>query len=97
MIKVAINGFGRIGRIVFRLMEEDNEFEVVAINDLTSADELAHLLKYDTSHRSYRVDEIRAEDDYLIVGRLEGNERGFGFVVVDDKSIERDFYYLSNT
>lgn len=68
MIKVAINGFGRIGRIVFRLMEEDNEFEVVAINDLTSADELAHLLKYDTSHRSYRVDEIRAEDDYLIVG-----------------------------
>ena len=37
MIKVAINGFGRIGRLVFRLMEENNDFEVVAINDLTDA------------------------------------------------------------
>ena len=68
MIKVAINGFGRIGRLVFRIMEEDSAFEVVAINDLTNASELAYLLKYDTSHRTYRVDEIRAEDDYLIVG-----------------------------
>ena len=68
MIKVAINGFGRIGRLVFRIMEEDDAFEVVAINDLTNASELAYLLKYDTSHRTYRTDEIRAEDDYLIVG-----------------------------
>lgn len=48
-IKVAINGFGRIGRLVFRIMEEDPSFDVVAINDLTNADELAYLLKYDTS------------------------------------------------
>lgn len=48
MIKVAINGFGRIGRLVFRIMEEDNDFEVVAINDLTDAKQLAYLLKYDT-------------------------------------------------
>ena len=58
MIKVAINGFGRIGRLVFRIMEEDNDFEVVAINDLTDAEQLAYLLKYDTSHRSYKVNEI---------------------------------------
>ena len=68
MIKVAINGFGRIGRILFRLMEEDPEFEVVAINDLTDAEQLAYLLKYDTSHRRYRVDEISFEKNILIVG-----------------------------
>ena len=55
MIKVAINGFGRIGRLVFRIMEEEPEFEVVAINDLTDAEQLAYLLKYDTSHGNYRV------------------------------------------
>lgn len=68
MIKVAINGFGRIGRLVFRLMEEDNEFEIVAINDLTDAEQLAYLLKYDTNHRNYRIDDISFEDDNLIVG-----------------------------
>lgn len=68
MIKVAINGFGRIGRLVFRLMEEDPTFEVVAINDLTDAEQLAYLLKYDTSHGNYRVDEIAFDNDYLIVG-----------------------------
>ena len=49
MIKVAINGFGRIGRLVFRIMEEDPDFEIVAINDLTDAEQLAYLLKYDTN------------------------------------------------
>ncbi len=68
MIKVAINGFGRIGRLVFRLMEEDDNFEVVAINDLTDAEQLAYLLKYDTNHRNYRTDEISFKDDYIIVG-----------------------------
>ncbi len=68
MIKVAINGFGRIGRLVFRLMEEDAEFEVVAINDLTEAEQLAYLLKYDTNHRNYRIDEITFDDGHLIVG-----------------------------
>lgn len=69
MIKVAINGFGRIGRLVFRLMEEDPSFEVVAINDLTDAEQLAYLLKYDTSHRTYRRDEISFEGDHIIVGK----------------------------
>ena len=68
MIKVAINGFGRIGRLVFRIMEEDPEFEVVAINDLTDAEQLAYLLKYDTNHRNYRVNDISFEGDEIIVG-----------------------------
>ena len=68
MIKVAINGFGRIGRLVFRIMEEDPEFEIVAINDLTDAEQLAYLLKYDTNHRSYRADEISFEGNNIIVG-----------------------------
>jgi len=68
MIKVAINGFGRIGRLVFRIMEENPNFEVVAINDLTDAEQLAYLLKYDTSHRNYRVDEISFEGNSIIVG-----------------------------
>ena len=67
MIKVAINGFGRIGRLVFRLMEEDPTFEVVAINDLTDAEQLAHLLKYDTSHRRYRIDDITNDENHIIV------------------------------
>ena len=68
MKKVAINGFGRIGRLVFRIMEEDPELEVVAINDLTDAEQLAYLLKYDTNHRNYRVNEIGYEDDMIVIG-----------------------------
>ena len=67
-IKVAINGFGRIGRLVFRIMEEDPSFDVVAINDLTNADELAYLLKYDTSHRRYKTDEITSDEENIIIG-----------------------------
>ena len=68
MVRVAINGFGRIGRLVFRIMEEDPELEVVAINDLTDSEQLAYLLKYDTNHRVYRVDEISHDDEDIIVG-----------------------------
>lgn len=68
MIRVAINGFGRIGRLVFRLMEEDSDLEVIAINDLTDARQLAHLLKYDTNHRNYREDEISFDEDSIIIG-----------------------------
>ena len=67
MIKVAINGFGRIGRLVFRIMEEDPDFEVVAINDLTDPEQLAYLLKYDTSHRNYLTDEITYDENNIIV------------------------------
>ena len=68
MIRVAINGFGRIGRLAFRLMQEDKDYEVVAINDLTDAEQLAYLLKYDTNHRNYRIDEITSEGEYIIIG-----------------------------
>lgn len=66
-IKVAINGFGRIGRLVFRLMEDDPNFDVVAINDLTDASQLSYLLKYDTSHRRYKVDEITNDEENIII------------------------------
>lgn len=66
-IKVAINGFGRIGRLVFRIMQEDSSFDVVAINDLTDANQLAYLLKYDTSHRRYREDEISSDGKNIII------------------------------
>lgn len=67
MIKVAINGFGRIGRLVFRIMQEDSDFDVVAINDLTDSKQLAYLLKYDTSHRTYLPNEIEYDEENIIV------------------------------
>jgi glyceraldehyde 3-phosphate dehydrogenase len=66
-IKVAINGFGRIGRLAYRLMADDPKFDVVAINDLTDAETLAYLLKYDTAQRNFKVDSISTEGDQLVV------------------------------
>jgi len=66
-IKVAINGFGRIGRLAFRLMNEDPDFEIVAINDLTDAETLAYLLKYDTAQGRYRSDDITVDGDKIVV------------------------------
>ena len=67
-MRVAINGFGRIGRLVFRLMDESDDLDVVAINDLTDAEQLAYLLKYDTNHRNYRVNDISHDENNIIVG-----------------------------
>ena len=66
MKKIAINGFGRIGRLVFRIIEEREDMEVIAINDLSSSEELAYLLKYDTNHRRYNK-EISYDDEHIIV------------------------------
>lgn len=66
-IKVAINGFGRIGRLAFRLMNENPDFEIVALNDLTDATTLAHLLKYDTSQGRYKSDSISVDGDSIVV------------------------------
>ncbi len=66
MTKIAINGFGRIGRVSFRNMQRKTNLEVVAINDLTDAATLAHLLKYDSVHGIFDA-EISSEGDYLIV------------------------------
>ena len=68
-IKVAINGFGRIGRLVFRIMEEDKDFEVVAINDLTDSEQLSYLLKYDSNHRLYNKIVDYDEEGIIINGR----------------------------
>ena len=66
-IRVAINGFGRIGRLVFRnLMSRGDEFDVVAVNDLTDNRTLATLLKYDSTHRRYAA-EVTYNDESLIV------------------------------
>lgn len=65
-IKVAINGFGRIGRVAFRVMLEKENIEVVAINDLTDSRTLAHLLKYDSVHGIINAD-IKYEDKCIVV------------------------------
>ena len=63
-VKVAINGFGRIGRLAFRQMFDAEGYEVVAINDLTKPSMLAHLLKYDSSQGKYaHADEVSADDE----------------------------------
>ena len=71
-VKVAINGFGRIGRLAFRQMFGAEGYEVVAINDLTSPKMLAHLLKYDSSQGKYEhADEVSYTDDSIIVDGKE--------------------------
>ena len=71
-VKVAINGFGRIGRLAFRQMFGAEGYEVVAINDLTSPKMLAHLLKYDSSQGKYeKADTVSATDDSIIVDGKE--------------------------
>ncbi len=70
MKKVAINGFGRIGRLVFRQLITDSDIKVVAINDLTKAETLAHLLKYDTAHGRFNGT-VEARNGHLIVNGQE--------------------------
>lgn len=65
-IKIAINGFGRIGRLVYRLAHERNDIEIVGINDLVPSDNLAYLLKYDTVHGRFNAD-IKVTPDSIIV------------------------------
>ena len=66
-LKVAINGFGRIGRLVFKALQNDKDVDIVAINDLTDTKTLVHLLKYDSVHGKYPVP-VKAEGDYLVAG-----------------------------
>ena len=76
-VKVAINGFGRIGRLAFRQMFEAEGYEVVAINDLTSPKMLAHLLKYDTAQGGFAgkygegKHTVEATDNSIIVDGKE--------------------------
>lgn len=67
MVRVAINGFGRIGRLAFRQIFEDKDMKVVAINDLTEPKMLAHLLKYDSSQGAYRGHEVNWDENAISV------------------------------
>jgi len=67
MIKVAINGFGRIGRLAFRQIVTGTDFDIVAINDLTNAEDLAYLVKYDTVHGSFHENEIDFEGNEIVI------------------------------
>ena len=71
MIKIAINGFGRIGRLAFRQMFENENYEITAINDLTSPEMLAHLLKYDTAQKRYEGHTVKSTDNSIIVDGKE--------------------------
>lgn len=66
-VKVAINGFGRIGRLAFRLMFGSEEFEIVAINDLVGAEDLAYLLKYDSAQGRYLGHDVSFKEGALVV------------------------------
>ena len=71
MVKIAINGFGRIGRLCFRETFGSDDFEVVAINDLTDAHTLSHLLKYDSAQKRYEGHTIENTDNSIIVDGKE--------------------------
>lgn len=67
MIKVAINGFGRIGRVAFRQMITDINFDIIAINSFGTAEEMAYLLKYDTVQGSFHEEDISYDDENIII------------------------------
>ena len=69
MLRIAINGFGRIGRTALRLLENDNDIEVVAINDLTDPVQLSYLYKYDSVHRTNKSKISFDEDELFVKGR----------------------------
>ncbi len=106
-IKVAINGFGRIGRLVFKAAQHDKEIDFVAINDLTNANTLAHLLKYDSVHGRY-PEQVKVDGDYLLAGerkvrviaekdpaKLPWNEMGID-IVVESTGVFRKREQLEN-
>lgn len=67
--KIAINGFGRIGRLTFRDLYNSDKVEVVAINDLTGTNTLAHLLKFDSAHRQFEADVDHTENSIIVNGK----------------------------
>ena len=101
-VKIAINGFGRIGRLAFRLMFGNEDFDIVAINDLTGAEDLAYLLKYDTAQGRYVGHDVKATQDSIIVDGKEikiyaikdANECPWGELGVD-VVIECTGFYVS--
>ena len=86
-VKIGINGFGRIGRSVFRILSDRDDIEVVAINDLFENQQLVYLLKYDTVMGVFSK-EVRADDDFMYV---DGHKIGldWGDKIIDGKIIKR--------
>ncbi len=84
-VRVAINGFGRIGRLAFRQMFGAEGFEIVAINDLTSPKMLAHLLKYDSTQGNYSIDHTVSYGEAVL--NEDGSVKEDGYIVVDGKKI----------
>ena len=68
-MRIGINGFGRIGRALFRVLHEREGMDVVAINDIADVNSLAHLLKYDSIHRTFSADIQKSGQNILIDGR----------------------------
>ena len=68
-MRIGINGFGRIGRSLFRVLHEREGMEVVAVNDIADINSLAHLLKYDSIHRTFRADIQKSRQNIMIDGK----------------------------
>jgi glyceraldehyde 3-phosphate dehydrogenase len=68
-VKIGINGFGRIGRLVYRIAFRDPELDIVAVNDITNAKTLAHLLKYDSIHRIFDENVTASDDSFTVAGK----------------------------
>ena len=100
-VKVAINGFGRIGRLAFRQMFGAEGYEIVAINDLTSPKMLAHLLKYDSTQGNY-ANSHTVESCEAVLNE-DGTVKEDGYIVVDGKKIDTPpkemelLYYLASS
>ena len=88
-LKIGINGFGRIGRMVFRLATQKPDVEVVAINDLLDVKHLAYLLKYDSVHGLFK-EEINVKNDFLVVG-------GKKIIITRESNPEKIGWDKSNT
>ncbi len=86
-IKVAINGFGRIGRLFFKMAEASDRIEIVAINDLGDVENMAYLLNYDTAQKSL-IEMFGHKADF------ERGENGDNFILVGEKKIP--FYSIKN-
>ena len=88
MKKIAINGFGRIGRLVFRIIEELDDIEVIAINDLSTPEELAYLLKYDTNHGRYEK-KITFDDENIYVENKKIYKKKIAYVLFRKKILTK--------
>ena len=99
-MKVAINGFGRIGRLVCRIMDNDPDFDIVAINDLTDSKQLAHLLKYDSAQRPYGLaGQVTSSEEQLNIFGYDYDSADPATLTISADSSENiiNLYYTKKT